>query len=71
MKIEPDIDKMTYEDEKATLILNIKSLHLKSPKCKVFDQHDVKETLHKLHANYVLVLADKVANNVIIVYKKY
>ena len=43
----------------------------KSPKCKVFDQHDVKDTLQKLHANYVLVPADKVTNNVIIVCKKY
>ena len=32
---------------------------------------DVKDTLHKLHANYVLVPADKAANNVIIVCKKY
>ena len=42
--------------------------HFKSPKCKVLDQPDVKDTLHKLHANYVLVPAD---NNVIIVCKKY
>ena len=35
------------------------------------DQPDVKDTLHKLHANYVLVPADKGANNVIIVCKKY
>ena len=45
--------------------------HFKSPKCKVLDQPDVKDTLHKLHANHVLVLADKAVNNVIIVYKKY
>ena len=45
--------------------------HFKSPKCKVLDQPDVKDTLHKLHPNYVLVLADKAANNVIIVCKKY
>ena len=43
----------------------------KSPKCKVLDQPDVKDTLHKLHANYVLVPADNAANNVIIVCKKY
>ena len=30
-----------------------------------------KDTLHKLHANYVLVPADKAANNVIVVCKKY
>ena len=45
--------------------------HFKSPKCKVLDQPDVKDTLHKLHANYVLIPADKAANNVIIVCKKY
>ena len=38
---------------------------------KVLDQPDVKDTLHKLHANYVLVPADKAANNVIIVCKEY
>ena len=45
--------------------------HFKSPKFKVLNQPDVKDTLHKLHANYVLVPADKAANNVIIVCKKY
>ena len=45
--------------------------HFKSPKCNVLDQPDVKDTLHKLHANYVLVPADKAANNVIIVCKKH
>ena len=45
--------------------------HFKSPKCEVLDQLDVKDSLHKLHANYVLVPADKAANNVIIVRKKY
>ena len=50
--------------------LNLKG-DFKSPKCKVVNQPDVKDTLHKLHANYVLVLADKAANNVIVVCKKY
>ena len=31
----------------------------------------MKDTLHKLQTNYVLVPADKAANNVIIVCKKY
>ena len=44
-------------------ISNLKG-HFKSPKCKVLDQPDVKDTFHKLHANYVLVLSDKAANNV-------
>ena len=39
--------------------------HFRSAKCKVYDRPDVKDTLHKLHANYVLVLADKAANNVL------
>ena len=62
---------------KLNFFLNFKSLifnfllNFKSPKCKVLDQPDVKDTLHKLHANYVLVPADKAANNVIIVCKKY
>ena len=51
-------------------ISNLKG-HFKSPKCKVIDQPDVKDTLHTLHANYVLVPEDKAANNVIIVCKKY
>ena len=54
----------------ADCISNLKG-HFKSPKCKVLYQLDVKDTLHKLHANYVLVPADKAANNVIIVCKKY
>ena len=45
--------------------------HFKSPKCKILDQPDVKDTLYKLHANYVFVPADKAANNVIIVCKIY
>ena len=46
-------------------------MHFKSPKCKVLNQPDVKDTLHKLHANCVLAPADKAANNVIAVRKKY
>ena len=49
-------------------ISNLKG-HFKS-KCKVLDQPDVKDTLHKLQTNYVLVPADKAAN-VITVCKKY
>ena len=45
--------------------------HFTSPKCKVLDQPDVKGTLHKLLAIYILVPADKTANNVIVVCKKY
>ena len=51
-------------------ISNLKG-HFTSHKCKVLYQLDVKDTLLKLNANYVLVPADKAANNVIIVCKKY
>ena len=54
----------------ADRISNFKG-HFKSSKCKVLDEPDVKDTLHKLYANYVLVPADKAANNVIIVCKKH
>ena len=43
----------------------------KSPKCKVLDQSDVKDTLHDIDANYVLVPADKAGNNMIVACKKY
>ena len=33
--------------------------HLKSPKCKVLDQPDVKDILHKLHANMLRSLQTK------------
>ena len=54
----------------ADRISNLKG-HFKSPKCKFLNKRDVKDTLHKLHTNYVLVPADKAANNVIVVWKKY
>ena len=52
--------------------LSIRSfvLFIKFLKYKVLEQPDVKDILHKLHANYVLVPADKAANNVIFVCKK-
>ena len=39
-------------------ISNLKG-HFKSPKCKVLDQPDVKDTLHKLHANNVIIVCKK------------
>ena len=45
--------------------------HFESPKCKVLNQRDVLDILHRLHVNYVLVPADKADNNVILVCKKY
>ena len=51
-------------------ISNLKG-HFKSLKCKVLNQPDVNDTLHKLHTNYVLVPAEKAADNVIVVWKKY
>ena len=43
----------------------------KSPKCKVLNKPDVKDTPEKLHADFILVSADKTANDVIVVCKKY
>ena len=45
--------------------------HFKSPKRKGLNQPDVKDFFYKLHADYVLILADKAANNVIVLCKKY
>ena len=45
--------------------------HFKSPKCKVLNQPDVTDTIHKLHTIYALAPADKAANNVTVVCKKY
>ena len=45
--------------------------HFESPKCKVLDQPHVKDNLRKLRVNHVFVPADKAANNVIVVCKKY
>ena len=51
-------------------ILGLKG-KFKVPKCKVLNQPDVKDTLEKVHADYVLVPADKAANNVIVMCKKH
>ena len=40
-------------------------------KCLVLDQPDAKDTPEKLHVDLVLVPADKEANNVTVVFKKY
>ena len=45
--------------------------HFKSPTCKLPNQLDVRDTLHKLRTNCVLVPANKAPNNVIVVCKKY
>ena len=41
------------------------TVHFKSPKCKILNQPDAKDILHKLPAHYVLVLADNAASNMI------
>ena len=43
---------------------------IRSPKQKILNDPDVKDTLRRLHDDFVLVLADKAANNVIVVCKK-
>ena len=44
---------------------------IRSPKQKILNDPDVKDTLRRLHDDLVLVPADKAANNVIVVCKKY
>ena len=44
---------------------------IQSPKQNVLNDPDVKDTLSRLHDDFVLVSADKTANNVIVVCKKY
>ena len=44
---------------------------IRSPKQKTLNGPDVKDTLRRLNDDFVLVPADKAANNVIVVCKKY
>ena len=44
---------------------------IRSPKQKILNDPDMKDTLRRLHDDFVLVPADKAANNVIVVCKKY
>ena len=44
---------------------------IRLPKQKILYDPDVKDTLKRLHDDFVLVPADKAANNVIVVCKKY
>ena len=44
---------------------------IRSPKQKIFSDPDVKDTLRRLYDDFVLVPADKAANNVIVVCKRY
>ena len=44
---------------------------IRSPKQKILSDRDVKDTLRRLHDDFVLVPADKAANSVIVVCKKH
>ena len=44
---------------------------IRSPKQKILNDPDVKVTLRRLHDDFVLIPADKAANNVIVVCKRY
>ena len=44
---------------------------IRSPKQKIVNDPDVKDTLRRLHDGFGLVPADKAANSVIVVCKKY
>ena len=50
--------KDQFKELFADRISNLKG-YFKSPKCKVLDQPDVKDTLHKLHDNYVSIPTTK------------
>ena len=61
--------KYQFKEVVADRISNVKG-HLKSPTFKVLNQPDVKDTLHQLPTNCVLVPVDRAAYNVIVVCKK-
>ena len=44
---------------------------IQSPKQKILNDPDMKDTLRRLHDDFVLVPADKAVNNVIVMCKKY
>ena len=58
---------------KELLVERISSLKekIRSPKQKIVNDPDVKDTLSRLHDGFVLVPADKAANNDIVVCKKH
>ena len=45
--------------------------NIRSPKQEILNDPNLKDTLRRLHDDFVLVPADKAANNVIVVCKKY
>ena len=58
---------------KKLVVVCISSLKekIRSPKQKILNDRDVKDTLRRLEDDFVLVPADKAANNVIVVCKRY
>ena len=63
-----------WKDQIKDLVLErISSLKekIRSPKQKILSDPDMKDTLRRLHDDFVLVPADKAANNVIVMCKKY
>ena len=58
---------------KELVVEHISSLKekIRSPKQKILNDPDVKDTLRRLHDDFVLVPADKAANSVIVMCKKY
>ena len=44
---------------------------IRSPKQKILNDPDVQDTLRRLQDDFVLVPADKAANNMIVVFKMY
>ena len=62
-----------WKDQIKELVVELSSLRekIRSPKQKILNDPDVKNTLTRLHDDFVLVPADKAANSVIVVCKWY
>ena len=67
------LNSCCQQTNKAKFVERISSLKkkIRSPKQKILDDPYVKDTLRRLHDDFVLVPAHKAANNVIVVCKKY
>ena len=63
-----------WKDQMKELVLEHTSSlkkKIRSPKQKILNDPDMKDTVRRMHDDFVLVPADKAANSVIVVCKKY
>ena len=71
---QEQVDLSEWKDQIKELgVEHISSLKekIQSPKQKILNDPDMKNTLNRLHDDFGLVPVDKAANNVIVVCKKY